>query len=169
MAEFLADGEVSHDTLLLVIVSLFGLAIGSPIMVMLIQSRQAGRDREDNKIHRTRIAEELKRSNERVASKSDETARGMDRSLAVIHTLVNSNLTKVMEGERAAVEQALGAITEAINMKLAMRQDVLPESYATQAQLDQQLEALNEAIHERHKTLQFLQNGSANNDNGAVA
>lgn len=160
-----ASGEVSHDTLLTLMMSMFAIAISSPIMVMLIQSRQVKQQRVEDSMSREEIAARLEASNREVAQKAKEAADRTDRSLSIIHHLVNSNLTKVMEGERQAVEQALGAITEAIDQKLSMGQEVLPESFAAQAALDQQLEALNEAIHERHRALRLINGSNNGSDN----
>jgi len=151
-----ANGEVSHDTLLTLMMGMFGIAITSPIFVMLIQSRQTRRDRSEDRQARQHVARRLEESDQRTTKIASEVAERNEHNLNLIHKLVNSNLTKTMEGERAAIEQALGAMTEAISMKLAQGVDVLPETYAAQAKLDEQLNALNLAIADRHETMQQL-------------
>lgn len=106
-----------------------------------------------------RVAAELIESNKDVAREAAAVADRTERGLNQIHAMVDGSLTRSMEAERAASEQALGAITETINMKLEMGQDVLPETMAAQAKLDEQLEALNKSIADRHATMKDIRDG----------
>lgn len=145
------DANVSHETILTMMVTLF---LGWPTVLFAFAGWLQTRARKKDMAV-------LTEANQKMVAKAAEVAERTGNGLAVIHTLVNANLTKAMESERSAIEQALGAITEAIDMKLTIGVEVLPESFAAQAKLEEQLSVLSDEIEERHATMRKIlqQNG----------
>lgn len=159
-AQILAD-EVSHDqiyiTMITVMVAWPTALIG---VIAFVQARRRAKETAQDKTERMNdktaaemraeiIRDELIQHRKLIASDLADSRRETASSLKSMHGMLNSEKTAQMEIQRDAILQAIGATEEVIAMKLSSGEKVLPESYAAQAALDAQLEALNALLADR--------------------
>ena len=84
-------------------------------------------------------------------ARQEKIAARADRKLDVIHTLVNSGMTRAMEAEHAATERELAGMLEIIELRRSLGQEPTIESLAAVKSIRGRLAELTGALAERRR------------------
>lgn len=120
---------------------LVALIVGAaPLGVVIVQGRQHRRDKR----------EDWRRQDE-VAARLVDSSETTNTKLEVIHTLVNSDRTKSINGELAATVRDLASLSELIALRITMGQQPSPEALAEVEAAEERVVELEAELEDRRQ------------------